>query len=271
MTSPDPLVLVDTHCHLDDSQFDSDRDAVIARAHERGVRAMVSIGTGDHPAEMDAGLKVARCVPFVYATAGVHPQHANEAQEAHFDLLRELATEPDLVAIGEIGLDYHYPNMDRTRQHDVFRRQMALAAALGKPVVIHTRDAWEDTFRLLEEEWAPTGLPCVMHCFSGGPAEAERALAAGFLLSFSGIVTYPKATAVHEAARLTPLARILVETDAPYLSPAPNRGKRNEPAFVVDTARRLAELRGEEFTALAAATTDNFQRTFGVTIQQSEG
>ncbi len=164
------------------------------------------------------------------------------------------------MALGEIGLDYHYDYSPREVQRDVFVEQMRLARDAGKPIVIHTREAWEDTFALLEQHWAPSGLPGIMHCFSGSQVEAERCLALGFYLSFGGIVTFPKALELQEAARRAPSDRILVETDAPYLAPVPKRGKRNEPAFMVETARKLAELRGETLETIAAATSENFRR-----------
>jgi TatD DNase family protein len=165
---------------------------------------------------------------------------------------------PKVLALGEIGLDYFYDNSPREVQRRVFAEQLELASSRGVPVIIHTRDAWDDTFELLERYWSkPAGG--IMHCFSGGPAEAERCVALGFHISFSGIVTYPKAAEVHAAARLVPKERLLVETDAPYLAPVPHRGKRNEPAFVTDTARRLAELRGETFEDVARATKFNFR------------
>jgi TatD DNase family protein len=164
------------------------------------------------------------------------------------------------VALGEIGLDYYYDNSPRDQQRAAFVVQLGIASAARKPIVIHTRDAWEDTWQLLAEHWAGRGLRGIMHCFSGGPEQARRALDMGFHLAFGGVVTYPKANNVREAAKITPLDRLLLETDAPYLAPVPKRGKRNEPAFIVETARRLAELRGEPPEVLAQATTGNFKR-----------
>jgi TatD DNase family protein len=170
--------------------------------------------------------------------------------------MQELLAHPKVVAIGEIGLDYHYDFSPREVQREVFSRQLAMAR---KPVIIHTREAWDDTLRLLREHPGVTG---VFHCFSGGPEEAEQVLEMGFYLSFAGVVTFPKALRIQEAARMAPSDRLLVETDAPYLAPVPRRGKRNEPAFVLETARRVAELRGESLDQLAAATTENFRRVF---------
>jgi TatD DNase family protein len=174
--------------------------------------------------------------------------------------MERLLAHPRVVALGEIGLDYHYDKSPRDQQRAAFVEQMRLACEARKPIVIHTREAWEDTWRLIEEHWRPSGLGGIFHCFSGGPIEARRALDMGFSLAFGGIVTFPNAAGVREAAGMVPLDRLLVETDAPYLAPASMRGKRNEPSFVVTTAHRLAELRGEPFEAFAAATTANFER-----------
>jgi len=259
MTKARP-VLVDSHCHLDGERFDGDREEVIARAREAGVEVLVAVGTGDGPPDLKAGIRLAEAYPFIYATVGVHPHDASKAEEEHWAELASLMAHEKVVAVGEIGLDYHYNFSAPDVQRKVFARQLAMAREARKPVVIHTREAWDDTAAMLEAEWAATGLGGIMHCFSGGPREAEESLGMGFHLSFSGIVTYPKAFEVHEAAKMTPLDRLLVETDAPYLAPVPYRGKRNEPAHVVETARQLAVLRGESFEVLAAATTANWTR-----------
>ncbi len=165
-----------------------------------------------------------------------------------------------MLAVGEIGLDYHYDFSPRDIQKSVFIEQMEMAAQAKKPIVIHTREAWDDTLALIEEHWTPHAIGGIMHCFSGGPEEARRALDLGFYLSFGGIVTFPKAVAVQEAAKTALRDRILLETDAPYLAPVPKRGKRNEPALMVHTARKLAELRGESYEEVCASTTENFRR-----------
>jgi TatD DNase family protein len=249
------MSLVDSHCHLDDKQFNEDREAVIERSLAAGVDLMLAVGTGEGPPDLESGIRLAEKYPFIYATVGVHPHDASKASDATMQRLRELATHPKVVAIGEIGLDYHYDFSPREVQRAVFERQIAIAREAGKPIVIHTREAWDDTFAAIG-----AGMPGIMHCFSGGPEEARRCLSLGFHLSFAGIVTYPKALDVQEAAKATPLDRLLVETDAPYLAPVPKRGKRNEPAFVKETAKRLAELKGCSFEDLAAATTANFHR-----------
>lgn len=254
------VAIIDSHCHLDDRRFEPDREAVLERAREVGIEAVMTIGTGEGPPRFDAAIRLADRYERVYATVGVHPHDAAKADGEALPRLEELSSHPKVLAIGEMGLDYYYDNSPREAQRAVFQAQLALARRLRKPVIIHTRDAWDETFAILADHWAPSGLPGIMHCFSGGPAEAERALAMGFYVSFSGIVTYPKAPDVQEAAQRVPADRILVETDAPYLAPVPHRGKRNEPALVVETAKKLAELRGQSFEEIAAVTTANFRR-----------
>jgi len=254
------MKLIDSHCHLDSEQFNDDREAVIERALAAGVEHMVAIGSGDGPPDLEAGVRLADRYPFIYATIGVHPHDAANATDETYRRLAELTSHPRVVAIGEIGLDYHYDHSPRDIQRDVFVEQMRIARDARMPIVIHTRSAWADTMALLREHWAPSGLSGIMHCFSEGPAEAEEALALGFHISFAGIVTFPKALGIQEAARITPADRLLIETDAPYLAPVPKRGKRNEPAYVVETARKLAELRGVTPDEIAQATTANWQR-----------
>ena len=255
--------LVDSHCHLDDRQFDQDRHEVIRRALAAGVECMLAIGSGDGPPDLECAVRLAEAHPAIHATVGVHPHDAAKARDDTFAALPALLEHPKVLALGEIGLDYHYNFSPPETQRRVFARQLELAREARKPVVIHTREAWQDTLFFLREHWVGSGLPCVMHCFSGGPEEASQCLELGFYLSFAGVVTFPKALRVQEAARLTPRDRLLIETDAPYLAPAPVRGRRNEPAYVVHTLRRLAELRGETPEELAAATTANFRRVFG--------
>jgi len=251
------MPLVDTHCHLDSGQFDADRDAVIERALAAGIERMMAIGTGEGPPDLEVAIRLADAHPFIYATIGVHPHDASKATEETFARLRELAAHPKMLAIGEIGLDYHYDFSPRDVQREVFERQLDLAREAGKPIVIHTREAWEDTLDVLRAHWRGEG---VMHCFTGDARQAREALDLGFYLSFGGVLTFPKAEALREAARIAPEDRILVETDCPYLAPVPHRGKRNEPAFVAETARRLAEVRGCTVDAIAETTTRNFER-----------
>ena len=248
--------LVDSHCHLDDEQFDADREQVIERARAAGVERMMAIGTGGGPPDLQVGLRLARQYPFMYATVGVHPHDASKATAETWLQMEKLAADEKVLAVGEIGLDYHYDFSPRDVQAEVFVRQLKLAGGAGKPIVIHTREAWQETLRLLREHWTGGGI---MHCFTGGPAEAREALELGFHLSFGGVLTFPKAEEVREAARLTPEDMLLVETDAPYLAPVPRRGKRNEPAFMVETVRRLAEVRGVTAEQIAETTTCNFE------------
>ena len=249
--------LVDSHCHLDDPQFDADRDAVIERALAAGVDRMLTIGTGKGPPDLEAGLRLAERYPFVYATAGIHPHDASKATEETFARLRELAAHPKVVAIGEIGLDYHYDFSPRDVQRAVFARQVEIAAGCGKPVVIHTREAWEDTMAALRPGAPVAGI---LHCFTGDERQAREALDLGFYLSFGGVLTFPKTEAVRQAARIAPEDRLLVETYCPYLAPAPHRGKRNEPALIVEVVRRLAAERGCAPEEIAEATTRNVER-----------
>jgi TatD DNase family protein len=252
-------VLIDSHCHLDSEQFDADREVVIQRAFDAGVAHMVAIGTGNGPPDLEAGIRLADRYEAFYATVAVHPHDASKAMPETFKRLASLATHPKVVAIGEMGLDYHYDFSPRDTQRGVFIEQMRIAADARKPIVIHTREAWDDTISVIREHWDPA-LGGIMHCFSGGPKEAQQALDLGFYLSFGGIVTFPKAIDIQEAARMAPGDRILVETDAPYLAPVPKRGKRNEPAYVVETARKLAALRGVSEQQIAEITTQNFRR-----------
>ena len=252
--------MIDSHCHLDSAEFNDDREAVIERAFAAGVEHMLAIGTGNGPPDLEAGVRLADKYAAFSATVGIHPHDAAKARPQDLDRLAELLAHPKVLAVGEIGLDYHYDLSPREVQQAVFIKQMKIAAAARKPIVIHTREAWDDTLALVARHWAPHSIGGIMHCFSGGPEEGRRAIELGFYLSFGGIVTFPKALAVQEAARSAPRDRILIETDAPYLAPVPKRGKRNEPALVVHTARKLAELRGESYEDVCAATTENFRR-----------
>jgi len=252
--------LIDSHCHVDSPEFDADRDEVIERAVAAGVEQMMVIGTGSGPPDLEAGIRLADKYPCFCATVGIHPHDAAKPGPGDFRKLADLLQHPKVLALGEIGLDYHYDFSPRETQKSVFIEQMSIAATARKPIVIHTREAWDDTLALLDQYWKPHGLGGIMHCFSGGPAEARQALGLGFYLSFGGIVTFPKALDVQAAARETPRDRLLIETDAPYLAPVPKRGKRNEPALVVYTARKLADLRGESFDDVCRITSENFHR-----------
>jgi TatD DNase family protein len=249
--------LVDSHCHLDDPKFDEDRDEVIDRAILAGVDCMLAIGTGSGPPDLEGAVRLAERYPFIWATVGVHPHDASKADDETFARLRDLVQHPKVVAVGEIGLDYHYDFSPRDVQRRVFLTQLEVAAEAGKPISIHTREAWPDTLETLRHHWRGTGI---MHCFTGGSEQAREALDLGLHLSFGGVLTFAKAEENREAARLTPEDRLLVETDCPYLAPVPHRGKRNEPAFITGTVRRLAEVRGTTEGAIAEATARNFRR-----------
>ena len=257
------MQLADSHCHLDDAQFDADRPAVLERAREAGLKYMLSIGTGNGPPDLEAAVRLADAYPFVYATAGIHPNDAGKVESDTFEDLERAIAHPKVVAVGEIGLDYHW-GVPKEVQLPVLMRQLEMAAQARMPVVIHTRDAWVDTLGVLREHWAPSGLDCVMHCFTGNAEQARECLDLGFHLAFGGVTTFPKAVDVREAARITPSDRLLLETDAPYLAPVPYRGKRNEPSFVSYTANAVAALRGVSLAELARQTTGNFERLFQI-------
>ncbi len=261
-------MFVDSHAHLDGKQFDSDREQVIARARDAGVRTMVAIGNGDGPPQLDAGIQLADRYPFMYATVGIHPHEARLASDHAYSEIERLARHPKVIAWGEIGLDYHYDHSPRDTQKRVFTRQMELAAAVRLPIVIHCRpsdgsdNAWEDCLGLIKSEWAPKGLGGILHCFTGSWAQAKIALDMSFMISFAGNVTFPKAQQIRDAALQVPLDRMLIETDSPYLAPVPHRGKRNEPAFVKETARQLGELRGIPMDEVGEQTSRNFYSFF---------
>jgi len=252
-------ILIDSHCHLDDASFDADRGEVLDRAGRAGVGLVLAIGSGDGPPDLEAGIRVAEAYSGVYATVGVHPHEASRADAAALETLERLCAHPKVLAVGEIGLDYHYDHSPRETQGEVFAAQLAIARRAGKPIVIHTRDAWQDTIGLLSSHWDGPGI---LHCFGGDQAQAAQALELGLLISFTGILTFPNAHALREVAAGLPADRILVETDAPYLAPVPHRGKRNEPAFLVQTLKVLAEARGISVPQAAQITTGNFLRLF---------
>lgn len=280
--------IVDSHAHLDFSSYADDLDAVLTRALEADVKTILAVGIGDGPETMHRARDLAikyqgnAAAPRIVCSAGIHPQESARANEESLAKLTDLAGDPNVVAIGEIGLDYyHFDNPDIDVQQQAFLAQMEIALAAKKPILIHCRtsdlatpqakerfgpaDAQGDLLRLIEEHFSSKGGVGVMHCFSGSADEARRALDLGFYLSFAGNVTYSRFPSIREAAILAPADRILVETDAPFLAPQPFRGERNEPARTRTTARFVAELRGIPLAELAAATTANFERLFGVT------
>ncbi len=255
-----PFSIVDSHLHLDMPEFDADREAAVDRAREAGVVGMLVVGGVDGQGAERRALEVAGRYGFA-ASAGVHPHEARIADQRIYDELAALAREGRIVAVGEIGLDFHYDHSPREVQREVFRRQLRIARESGLPVIVHTREADDETAAILEQEGAAeTGG--VIHCFTGGLDLARRALALGFSISFSGILAFPRAETIQQVARETPLDRVLVETDAPFLAPPPHRGKRNEPAFVVEVARKLAALRGTTMEEIGTATRENHARLF---------
>lgn len=253
-------MLTDSHCHLDLDAFAADRDAVFDRARQAGVTTLLAIGGGAAPETLSAALRLAADRPGVWASVGIHPHDAQAATDKSLVELRVLAAQSKVVAIGEIGLDYHYLHSPRDLQLALFRRQLALAAELHLPVSIHCRDAWDDCLACLRE--LAGAVRGVFHCFTGDRSQAEAALALGFYLSFSGLLTFPRSAALRELARELPAGCLLIETDAPYLAPVPHRGRRNEPALLVETAACLAALRDLPLPDLAALTAANFRALF---------
>jgi TatD DNase family protein len=252
-------MLVDSHCHLDFPELAADRAGVLARAKANGVERMVTIST--RVKRFDEITAIAEQNPEVWCSVGTHPHNAHEEPEITAADLVRLAEHPRCVAIGEAGLDYHYPG-DYPAQTTGFRRHIAAARETGLPLVIHAREADDDIANILEEETGQGAFPFVLHCFSSGIELARRGLALGGYISFSGILTFKNAATIQEAASMAPADRILVETDAPYLAPIPFRGKSNEPSYVRHTAEKLAELRGVSLAEISDTTTDNFFRLF---------
>ncbi len=253
--------MIDTHCHLDMKEFDPDRDAVIRRAREAGFEALVTVGS-----DLDGtirAMKIAEKYDFIYASIGIHPHDAGHFTDKTYSDLFEWSKKEKVVAIGETGLDYHYDHSPREIQQEVFRRHLRLAGETGLPVIIHTREAKEDTLRILRESGINNG---VIHCFSGDAEMAEEAMEMGFYISFAGPVTFKKAAGLKETALIIPDDYLLTETDAPYLSPVPFRGKRNEPAYMEHTLRHIADLRGISFDDAARITTLNAKRLFGIGV-----
>jgi TatD DNase family protein len=269
-------LLIDSHAHLDSPRYAEDREAMLARAYEAGVGAVLSIGIGEGPAEMHQALDLCRQfngrpnLPRLYASAGIYPHSTTEADDGALAKLDRLLAEPEVIACGEIGLDYYHEGAAHDVQRAVLIRQLEVAAARKRPILIHCRpkdgaaDAWKHLFLVLDTYWRHTGLGGVMHCFGGEWEQARQSLDLGFLISFAGNITYPKAQPLRDVAAQVPLDGMLVETDAPWLTPGAHRGKRNEPAMVVDTAQVLAGLRGVSPEEIASATTKNFARLFSL-------
>jgi len=274
-------LLIDSHAHLDSPRYADDREAMLIRARQAGVGLVLSIGIGEGPAEMHQALGLCRefngrpNLPRLYASAGIYPHNTTEADESALAKLDALLAEPEVIACGEIGLDYYHEGAPHNVQRTGLIRQLEIAAARKRPILIHCRgtnestDAWDDLSLVLEERWRPTGLGGIMHCFGAGWEHARRSLDLGFLVSFAGNLTYPKAQPLRDVAARMPLDGILVETDAPWLAPALHRGQRNEPAMVVETAQVLAGVLGVTPDEIASATTANFFRLFP--LQQDVG
>jgi len=259
-------MFVDSHAHIDGPEFDADREEVIERAHAAGISAILNVGTGDpHSGAFERAIELGKSHESIYTAIGTHPHDArfynDEAEERTKSLIEGGER---VVAWGEIGLDFHYDNSPREVQVAVFKRQLRAAGDLNLPVIIHTREAETETIEILKSDYDGADRRGVFHCFSGSEDLARRALEVGFMISFSGIVTFKKADELRNIARLVPLDRLLIETDCPYLTPVPYRGKRNEPAYVVEVARCLAGLQGLEIEQLAHVTTENFMRFFSL-------
>ena len=261
--------LIDSHAHVDVSDFNADRDAMLERAQSAGVGTLLAIGNGPELEKLGAAVPYAEQHEWIYASVGIHPHEARHATDAHYAELNRLAQHPRVIAWGEIGLDYHYDHSPRHAQARVFRRQLEQARAAKRPIIIHCREAWPDCLKILDEEWRSSALGGIFHCFGGTLKEARHGMEMGFLVSFAGNVTYPKAQNLRDVAREIPLDRLLVETDSPFLAPQPYRGKRNEPAYVAEVAQTIANVRNLAAAEVAGETAENFRRFFG--LGQSSG
>jgi TatD DNase family protein len=279
-------MFIDSHAHLEGKRYDADRDEVLARAKQNGIEAYLAIGNGDGPETANCGIQLAEKYdgkpeyPRIWASVGIHPHEANLANEAADSQMLQWARHPRVIAWGEIGLDYFYDHSPREIQKTVFLRQMELARAAKLPIIIHCRpsdkseNAWDDCLALIAEHWSAGHLTSsrlggILHCFTGSVEHARRALDMGFMISFAGNITFPKAHSIRDAAQMVPLDRILIETDSPYLAPIPNRGKRNEPAFVKEVARQIGELRSLPAEEIGSQTARNFYEFFGLAMDQA--
>lgn len=265
-------MFIDSHAHIDGEEYDADRDEVVERARDAGVCAILNVGTGDpNSGSLERAVEVAERYENVYAAVGVHPHDArlfdDEAARRIHTLIKESSR---VIAWGEIGLDYHYDNSPRDVQRDVFRKQLRMARAANLPVIVHSREAEDDTVEILREELDGFLRRGVMHCFGGSLKMMEQVVELGFMVSFAGVITFKKAEDLRDVARHVPLERLLIETDCPYLTPVPFRGKRNEPARVREVAKCLAEIRGLAVEEVGRLTTRNFARFFGLKIPEVE-
>lgn len=254
------MELIDAHAHPDATQFDADRDEMIARAREAGLTRIVAVGQWHKPGDFGGAHALAARMPELFvSTVGIHPHEVAKVPAEDWDKLAEIAALPETVAVGETGLDYFYEHSPREEQRQWFRHQLDLAARLGKPVIVHTRDADDDTFEILKEKRPAQG---VIHCFTGGPERAKAYLDLGLWISVAGVVSFKNADDLREAVKLVPIDRLLIETDCPYLAPIPFRGKRNEPAYVKHVAEKIAEVKGLPVEEVAARTAENARRFF---------
>ncbi|MCI0489730.1 MAG: TatD family hydrolase [Blastocatellia bacterium] len=261
---------IDSHAHIEMDRFDADREQVIRRALDAGVEIIVNVGNGDLARDSHAAaFRLAEEYPFIYTTVGVHPHEARLFDENLSARLADLSAHRKVIAWGEIGLDYHYDNSPRDAQRLAFRKQLQMARERRLPAVIHTREAEEDTLALLTEEWKGAGLPGIIHCFTGTRWFAEEAMKLGFSISFSGVVTFKNAEDLRDTAEALPLENLLIETDSPFMSPVPFRGRRNEPAYVVETARCIAGLRNVTVEEMGRITSANFKRLFQLDSDES--
>jgi TatD DNase family protein len=259
-------MFIDSHAHIDGPEFDTDRDEVLRRARDAGVESILNVGTGDpHSGAFERAIEFGSKQQSVYTAIGTHPHDANKYDQAAEDKIKTLLSDGErVIAWGEIGLDFHYDNSPREQQIQAFCKQLRAAREVDLPVIIHTREAEQETVAILQEEYAGASRKGVFHCFTGTTELAERGLELGFMISFSGILTFKKADDLRQTARRVPLDRLLIETDCPYLAPIPYRGKRNEPAYVVEVARCLADVHQITVEALAEATSHNFAELFRV-------
>jgi TatD DNase family protein len=275
-------VFIDSHAHLEGNRYDNDRDEVLARAKQNGIEAYLAIGNGDGPDTADCGIRLAEQYdgkpeyPRIWASVGIHPHEASLDSEAADVQMLQWAQHPKVIAWGEIGLDYFYDHSPRETQKTVFRRQMELAKSVKLPIIIHCRpsdnsdNAWDDCLQMIADYWATTGLGGILHCFTGAVDHAQRALDMGFMISFAGNITFPKAQPIRDAAQIVPLDRMLIETDSPYLAPIPHRGQRNEPAFVKEVARQVGVVRNLSAEEIGVRTAQNFYKFFGLSPDNAE-
>lgn len=258
-------MFIDSHAHIDGPEFDADRAEIIERARSAGVSMILNVGTGDpHAGVFERAVESGKKYRSVYTAIGTHPHDARFYDDRAEEKIKALVQEKHVLAWGEIGLDFHYDNSPRDVQMEVFKRQLRAARECDLPVVIHTREAETETIKILKSDYEGAARRGVFHCFSGSAPLAQRALELGFMISFSGIVTFKKADELREVARQVPLNRLLIETDCPYLTPIPYRGKRNEPAYVVEVARCLAEIHGVDIDEIGRITSENFASFFRI-------